>query len=110
MAAPSDHRPEVTRWIALLGIGALALFLTLHRLGAAGVCSYDEAIEGLFVQQMVEHGGGLFPLANGRDAMYKPPLFHWTALAIDRAAAGSARLRRLTCACRRRFTAPRVFY
>ncbi len=82
--APSDHRPEVTRWIALSAIVALVLFVTLHRLGAAGVCSYDEAIEGLFVQQMVEHGGGLFPLANGRDPMYKPPLFHWTALAIDR--------------------------
>ena len=27
---------------------------------------------------------GCFRLANGRDAMYKPPLFHWTALAIDR--------------------------
>ncbi len=82
--SPADRQPGVTRWIALIGIGALALFLTLHRLGAAGVCSYDEAIEGLFVQQMVEHGGGLFPLANGRDPMYKPPLFHWTALAIDR--------------------------
>jgi len=82
--SPADRQSKVTRWIALFGIGALALFLTLHGLGAAGVCSYDEAIEGLFVQQMVEHGGGLFPLANGRDAMYKPPLFHWTALAIDR--------------------------
>jgi 4-amino-4-deoxy-L-arabinose transferase-like glycosyltransferase len=68
-------------WFA---IAALALLLTLYRLGAADVCSYNEAVEGLFVQQMVEHGGGLFPLAGGHQAMYKPPLFHWTALAFDR--------------------------
>jgi 4-amino-4-deoxy-L-arabinose transferase-like glycosyltransferase len=65
-------------------IAALALLLMLYRLGAADVCSYNEAVEGLFVQQMVEHGGGLFPVAGGHQAMYKPPLFHWTALAIDR--------------------------
>jgi 4-amino-4-deoxy-L-arabinose transferase-like glycosyltransferase len=82
--ASSGQRSGAARWIALVSIGALALLLTLHRLGAAGVCAYDEAVEGLFVQQMVEHHAGLFALANGRDAMYKPPLFHWTALAIDR--------------------------
>jgi 4-amino-4-deoxy-L-arabinose transferase-like glycosyltransferase len=78
--------PGAAGWIAFAAIAALALLLTLYRLGAADVCSYNEAIEGLFVQQMVEHGSGLFPLANGRDAMYKPPLFHFTALAIDRLA------------------------
>jgi 4-amino-4-deoxy-L-arabinose transferase-like glycosyltransferase len=78
--------PGAVDWIAFAAIVALALLLTLYRLGAADVCSYNEAIEGLFVQQMVEHGGGLFPLANGRDAMYKPPLFHFTALVIDRVA------------------------
>ncbi len=36
------------------------------------------------MQQMVEHGKLLFPLENGRVPMYKPPLFHWTATAIDR--------------------------
>src|ERR1039458_2837798 len=45
------------------------------------------AVEGVFVQQMVEHGHLLFPVENGIAPMYKPPLFHWTALAIDRLAA-----------------------
>ncbi len=67
-----------------MAIAALASFVMLYRLGAADVCSYNEAVEGLFVEQIVEHHAGLFPLANGREAMYKPPLFHWTALAIDR--------------------------
>ena len=39
-----------------------------------------------FVQQMVEHGVLLFPLENGSAPMYKPPLFHWTATALDRIA------------------------
>ncbi|HLJ43370.1 MAG TPA: hypothetical protein VKT12_04060, partial [Candidatus Binataceae bacterium] len=60
--------------------------LTLHRLDAAEVCGANEAIEGVFVQQMVEHGVLLFPLENGSAPMYKPPLFHWTATALDRIA------------------------
>lgn len=76
--------PSIAIWIWFAAIAALAPLLTLYRLGAADVCSYNEAVEGLFVQQMVEHGGGLFPLAGGHQAMYKPPLFHWTALALDR--------------------------
>jgi 4-amino-4-deoxy-L-arabinose transferase-like glycosyltransferase len=60
--------------------------LTLHRLDAAKVCGANEAIEGVFVQQMVEHGVLLFPLENGSAPMYKPPLFHWTATALDRIA------------------------
>ena len=68
-----------------MAIAGLASFLMLYRLGAADVCSHDEAVEGLFLQQIVEHHAGLFPLANGRQAMNQPPpLFHWTALAIDR--------------------------
>ena len=67
-----------------MAIAGLASFLMLYRLGAADVCSHDEAVEGLFLQQIVEHHAGLFPLANGREAMNQPPLFHWTALAIDR--------------------------
>jgi 4-amino-4-deoxy-L-arabinose transferase-like glycosyltransferase len=35
---------------------------------------------------MVEHGELLFPLENARSPMYKPPLFHWTAVALDRLA------------------------
>ncbi len=80
-AAPS---PAIAVWIWFGAIAALALLLMLYRLGAADVCSNNEAVEGLFVQQMVEHCGGLFPLAGGHQVMYKPPLFHWTALALDR--------------------------
>jgi len=69
-------------YVAVIGLTLLALVLTLHRLGAADVCGVNEAIEGLFVQQMVEHGALMFPLANGTDAMYKPPLFHWTSAAL----------------------------
>jgi 4-amino-4-deoxy-L-arabinose transferase-like glycosyltransferase len=35
---------------------------------------------------MVEHGVLLFPLENGSAPMYKPPLFHWSAAALDRIA------------------------
>src|SRR5271155_2404428 len=69
-------------YVAVIGLTLLALVLTLHRLGAADVCGVNEALEGLFVQQMVEHGALMFPLANGTDAMYKPPLFHWTSAAL----------------------------
>jgi len=71
---------------ALATIVALAALLSLYRLGAADVCGFNEAVEGVFVQQMVEHGALLFPLDNGRDPLYKPPLFHWTATALDRLA------------------------
>ncbi|HKD69940.1 MAG TPA: phospholipid carrier-dependent glycosyltransferase [Candidatus Binataceae bacterium] len=89
MPTDVDLEQSFQRWpcrlgVQFLAIAALAFLLTLYRLGAADVCSYDEAVEGIFVQQMVEHGGGLFPLAGGQQAMYKPPLFHWTALGIDR--------------------------
>ncbi|HTY54437.1 MAG TPA: phospholipid carrier-dependent glycosyltransferase [Candidatus Binataceae bacterium] len=67
----------------MAGLTLIALVLTFYRLGAAGVCGANEAIEGLFVQQMVENGELLFPLANGADPMYKPPLFHWTATAVS---------------------------
>ena len=58
--------------------------LTLHRLDASDLCSGDEAVEAVFVQQMVEHHELLFPVENGKQPMYKPPLFHWTAAAFDR--------------------------
>jgi len=72
---------------AIAAIALLAAVLTLHRLGAGDVCTGNEAVEGVFVQQMVEHGNLLFPVENGSVPMYKPPLFHWTAVAIDRLAA-----------------------
>lgn len=79
-------RPSaLTRWRLLAAAVVLATAaLVLHRLDAAEVCGANEAIEGVFVQQMVEHGVLLFPLENGSAPMYKPPLFHWTAAALDR--------------------------
>jgi len=71
---------------AIAAIALLTAVLTLHRLGAADVCTGNEAVEGVFVQQMVEHGHLLFPVENGAVPMFKPPLFHWTAAAIDRLA------------------------
>jgi 4-amino-4-deoxy-L-arabinose transferase-like glycosyltransferase len=61
----------------------IAAALVLNRLGAAEICGSNEAVEGIFVQQMVERGRLLFPLENGHSPMYKPPLFHWTATAVD---------------------------
>jgi 4-amino-4-deoxy-L-arabinose transferase-like glycosyltransferase len=69
---------------AILAIALVIAVLTLHRLGAGDVCTGNEAVEGVFVQQMVEHDHLLFPVENGNVPMYKPPLFHWTAVAIDR--------------------------
>ncbi len=78
------HSSEAMRvFIAIVAIAALTLVLTTFRLREQDVCGGDEAIEGVFVQQMVEHGKYLFPVENGRAPMYKPPLFHWTAAAID---------------------------
>src|SRR5271163_1551173 len=71
---------------AFVAIALVIAVLTLHRLGAGDVCTGNEAVEGVFVQQMVEHGQILFPVENGNVPMYKPPLFHWTAVAIDRLA------------------------
>ena len=71
---------------AIAAIVLVISVLTLHRLGAGDVCTGNEAVEGVFVQQMVEHGHLMFPVENGNVPMYKPPLFHWTAVAIDRLA------------------------
>jgi 4-amino-4-deoxy-L-arabinose transferase-like glycosyltransferase len=70
--------------LAIVLVVVLAAATTLHRLGAADVCGSNEAVEAVFLQQMVEHDALLFPLENGKSPMYKPPLFHWTAVAIDR--------------------------
>ncbi|MGO9452145.1 MAG: ArnT family glycosyltransferase [Candidatus Binataceae bacterium] len=79
----------VPRRIVIAACAAIAIataVLVFHRLGASDICSGDEAVEAVFVQQMVEDGNLLFPLENGRQPMYKPPLFHWTATAMDRLA------------------------
>jgi len=78
---------SLSRGTAIAICAAITLvvaILTLHRLGASDICSGDEAVEAVFVQQMVEHHELLFPIENGRQPMYKPPLFHWTAAALDR--------------------------
>jgi 4-amino-4-deoxy-L-arabinose transferase-like glycosyltransferase len=76
--------PDSRRWYliaaAIMFAGAI---LTMNRLGDADVCGFNEAVEGLVVQQMVEHGALLFPTLNDREPAYKPPLFHWTAIALD---------------------------
>ncbi|MFZ0660590.1 MAG: glycosyltransferase family 39 protein [Candidatus Binataceae bacterium] len=69
---------------ALVAIVIATIVLVTNRLGASDICSGNEAVEAVFVQQMVEHDHLLFPLENGSQPMYKPPLFHWTAFAIDR--------------------------
>jgi len=92
------------RTIGVAAITVIILVLTINRLGsgpcdsAAGgesafralcgtdVCGGNEAVEAVFLQRIVEDGQLLFPLENGIQPMYKPPLFHWTAYAIDRLA------------------------
>ena len=69
---------------AIVAIAIVTALLMLHRLGDADVCTGNEAVEGVFMQQMVERGHLLFPVENGKVPMYKPPLFHWTGVAIDR--------------------------
>jgi len=88
---------------AILAIALVVAVLTLHRLGAGDVCTGNEAVEGVFVQQMVEHDQLLFPVENGKVPMFKPPLFHWTAVAIDRLAG----IRKVTAANLR---LPSAFY
>jgi len=83
---PDAPRSDAHRLRDLLGIAAVAgviALLSIQRLDAADVCGANEAVEGVFLQQMVEHGALLFPVENGRAPMYKPPLFHWTATALD---------------------------
>lgn len=71
---------------AIIAVAIVTAALMLHGLGAGDVCTGNEAVEGVFVQQMVEHDHLLFPLENAKVPMFKPPLFHWTATAIDRIA------------------------
>jgi 4-amino-4-deoxy-L-arabinose transferase-like glycosyltransferase len=85
-ASASRRRPALGWRLAAAAVILATAAVTLHRLGASEVCGANEAIEGIFVQQMVEHGVLLFPMENGNSPMYKPPLFHWTATALDRIA------------------------
>ncbi|HVA14619.1 MAG TPA: phospholipid carrier-dependent glycosyltransferase [Stellaceae bacterium] len=78
--------PRFPTYLQLGLLVVLVAFLTTNRLDAGAVCGANEAVEAVFVQQMVENGHWLFPLDNGSGPMYKPPLFHWTATALDRLA------------------------
>src|SRR5262249_9814984 len=89
MASSTKSSNPMQLLIAILVIACITVVLTTRRLGVRDVCSGNEAVEGVFVQQMVEHGKLVFPLENGRVPMYKPPLFHWTATAL--ALAGGTR-------------------
>jgi 4-amino-4-deoxy-L-arabinose transferase-like glycosyltransferase len=82
----SDPLSGRTAIAVCAAIAIVVAVLTLHRLGASDICGGDEAVEAVFVQQMVEHDELLFPIENGKQPMYKPPLFHWTAAALDRIA------------------------
>ena len=84
--APRSDAHRIRYLLAISTIAGVIALLSIHRLDAADVCGANEAVEGVFLQQMVEHGALLFPVENGRAPMYKPPLFHWTATALDRAA------------------------
>jgi len=72
-------------WVAMGAVLLVGTALFLFLLGAAELCSTNEAAEGLAVQRMVEHGELLAPALNGHAPMFKPPLFHWTAAGIARA-------------------------
>jgi 4-amino-4-deoxy-L-arabinose transferase-like glycosyltransferase len=77
---------SLSRRSTLLLCAAIAIVvavLVFHSLGASDICSGDEAVEAVFVQQMVEHHELLFPIENEKQPMYKPPLFHWTAAGLD---------------------------
>jgi 4-amino-4-deoxy-L-arabinose transferase-like glycosyltransferase len=69
-----------TAFVVAISCGA---FLLLFRLGAVEVCTFNEGVEAVAVQQMVEQGRLLFPQLNEREPVYKPPLFHWTATALE---------------------------
>lgn len=78
--------PRFAKYPGLALLVVLVAFLTTNRLDSGAVCGGNEAVEAVFLQQMVEHGHWLFPLDNGSGPMYKPPLFHWTAAVLDRLA------------------------
>jgi 4-amino-4-deoxy-L-arabinose transferase-like glycosyltransferase len=69
-ALPRMLNPRA-RWLAFVLIVAGALALTLYKLGSCGICKGNEAVEAVFLQQMVERDKLLFPAVNGGSPMYK---------------------------------------
>ncbi|HUO03818.1 MAG TPA: phospholipid carrier-dependent glycosyltransferase [Candidatus Binataceae bacterium] len=103
MSGDSDQPAKFPAIAGIILVTILVGVLTLHRIDASDVCSGNEAVEGVFLQQMVEHGELLFPKENGIVPMYKPPLFHWTGVAI-------ARLRGITRVTAADLRAPSALY
>jgi len=68
--------------IAALAILAVASLVMLYRLGDAEICGFNEGVEALVMQDMLERGNILFPRASGDEPSYKPPLLHWVGTAI----------------------------
>lgn len=97
-AAPvSSVRPRraplrLTQRIALAAAVAALAAVCLHRLGAADVCRAREAVAAVLLQRTLEPGPPRLPFETGDTPMRQPPLFQWTAVAIDR----SAGIRRVT--------------
>jgi 4-amino-4-deoxy-L-arabinose transferase-like glycosyltransferase len=80
LSARTDFTPIAG--LSLFLVSTTGGVLMLFRLGASEICGFNEAVEALVMQQMVVQGHGLFPLLNGESPIYKPPLFHWTGVAI----------------------------
>jgi 4-amino-4-deoxy-L-arabinose transferase-like glycosyltransferase len=78
---------RVRLWLrgAIAAVAIIVAVLVLQRLGRADVCTDAEAVTGMLVQQVVEHGQTWFPIANSSIPPNTPPLFQWTAAVIDRA-------------------------
>lgn len=70
--------------VAALAVLAIASVLMLYRLGEAEVCGFNEAVEALVMQDMLERGNLLFPRASGDEPSYKPPMVHWVATVLAR--------------------------
>ncbi len=80
------HEPKA--WRRRLAAGAILAGLAVllaQRVGEADVCTGIEAVEGLVVQRMSSHAEWLFPRQNSGQPTFKPPLFHWSAVALQHA-------------------------
>lgn len=78
-------RPGARPVLAALGVLLLLATLLVQRIGAADVCTGIEAVEALVVQRIASHDEWLFPRQNSGQPTFKPPLFHWSAVLLQRA-------------------------
>lgn len=92
-ASSARPRRPPPRWPRRLALAAAALAaVSLHRLGAADVCRTREAVAAVLLQRALAPGPPRWPFATGAAPRSQPPLFQWTAVALDR----SAGIRRVT--------------